>query len=100
MLAYVAYAMPTQTREERAKGAKAAINKIFNPQQQTFLDFVLGHYVSEGVEELEQEKLTPLLKLMYHDSISDAIANLGKPEEIGQVFAGFQRYLYQVQASA
>jgi len=25
------------------------------------------------------------------------VADLGKPEEIGQVFSGFQKYLYQPQ---
>jgi type I restriction enzyme R subunit len=47
------------------------------------------------VEELDQNKLTPLLRLKYHDSIADAVADLGKPEDIGRVFAGFQKYLYQ-----
>ena len=65
--------------------------------QQVFLNFVLSHYVSAGVEELDQAKLTPLLRLKYHDSIADAVADLGKPEEIGQVFSGFQKYLYQPQ---
>jgi type I restriction enzyme R subunit len=60
-----------------------------------FLDFVLSHYVSEGVRELSRDKLTPLLRLKYHDSISDAVTDLGKPEEIWNVFAGFQRYLYE-----
>jgi type I restriction enzyme R subunit len=36
-----------------------------------------------------------LLRLRYHDSIEDALADLGKPEEIGKVFASFQRYLYE-----
>jgi len=36
-----------------------------------------------------------LLRLKYHDSIADAVAALGRPEQIGQVFAGFQKYLYQ-----
>ena len=48
-----------------------------------------------GVEELDQEKLSPLLKLKYHNAIADAVADLGRPEEIGKVFAGFQKYLYQ-----
>jgi type I restriction enzyme, R subunit len=47
------------------------------------------------VEELDQDKLTPLLRLKYHDSIADALADLGRPEEIGRVFGGFQKYLYQ-----
>jgi hypothetical protein len=36
-----------------------------------------------------------LLLLKYHHSVSDAMADLGRPEEIGMVFAGFQKYLYQ-----
>ena len=100
VLAHVAYALPPLTREERAENAKVIITTHFNTKQQVFLDFVLSHYVSVGVEELDQEKLTPLLRLKYHDSISDAVADLGRPDEIGRVFTGFQKYLYQQQAVA
>jgi type I restriction enzyme R subunit len=95
VLAHVAYAMPTLTREERAATAKTAISGRFNTKQQMFLDFVLSHYVSIGVDELDQEKLTPLLRLKYHNSIADAVADLGRPEEISKVFVGFQKFLYQ-----
>jgi type I restriction enzyme, R subunit len=47
----------------------------------------------DGVQELAQEKLAPLLRLRYQHSIADAVADLGKPEQIGQLFAGFQRLL-------
>lgn len=93
--ANVAYALAPLTREERATQAHSIISTQFNNKQQAFLDFVLSHYVSVGVEELDQAKLTPLLRLKYHDSIADAVADLGKPEEIGRVFAGFQKYLCQ-----
>src|SRR5208337_1810560 len=63
VLAYVAYALPTLTREERAANARVGISTHFNSKQQVFLDFVLSHYVKEGVQELDQEKLTPLLRL-------------------------------------
>ena len=95
VLAYIAYARPTLTREERAATARTQISANFNDRQQAFLDFVLGHYVREGVQELAQEKLTPLLRLKYNNSIADAVADLGRPEEIGTVFADFQQYLYQ-----
>ncbi len=91
----LAYALAPLTREERAGRAKLAIDKHFNSKQQVFLDFVLSHYVSVGVEELDQDKLTPLLRLKYHNSIADAVSDLGKPDEIGRVFAGFQRFLYE-----
>ena len=96
VLAYVAYNTPTVTRAERADHARVYINSNFNAKQQAFLNFVLSHYVSVGVEELGQEKLNPLLRLKYHDSITDAVADLGgKPEAIKTDFAGFQKYLYQ-----
>ncbi len=100
VLAHVAYALAPLTREERAAKAKVVISTHFNTKQRVFLDFVLSHYVSVGVDELDQEKLTPLLRLKYHNSISDAVADLGEPEEIGKVFSGFQKYLYQQQAAA
>ena len=98
VLAHVAYALVPLTRIERAGKAMAIISTYFNSKQQVFLDFVLSHYISVGVEELDQEKLTPLLRLKYHDSIADAVADLGKPEEIGKAFCGFQKYLYQETA--
>ena len=97
VLAFVAYALPPLTREERAARAKLEISARFNNKQQIFLDFVLSHYVQVGVEELDQEKLTPLLYLKYH-SLSDAVDELGRPDEIGKVFVGFQRFLYEEAA--
>jgi type I site-specific restriction endonuclease len=42
--------------------------------------------------------LTADYLLEYRDSIPDAVADLGQtPLEIGQAFAGFQKYLYQQQ---
>ena len=43
------------------------------------------------MHELDRDKLPPLLKLKYGNAISDAIADLGRPEGIGNLFAGFQR---------
>jgi hypothetical protein len=51
--------------------------------QQVFLDFVLSYCVRSGVEKLNCEKLAPLLMPKYHNAIADAVADLGRPEEIG-----------------
>jgi type I restriction enzyme R subunit len=93
VLAHVAYAVPPLTREVRANHARVYINSQFTTKQRAFLDFVLSHYVTVGVEELDQNKLIPLLRLKY-GAIQDAVADLGPPEEIGKAFAGFQKYLY------
>ena len=100
VLAHVAYALPPETREARAAHASASIGTLFSAKQKAFLDFVLAHYVSVGVEELDLEKLNSLLRLRYQDSIADAIEDLGPAANISNVFTGFQKYLYQQQAVA
>ena len=99
VLAYVAFALQPVSREARATQAKSEIHTHFNDKQQSFLSFVLSQYVKEGVEELDQAKLSPLLKLKYNNAIVDAVADLGNPEQIRSLFAGFQKYLYQGQAA-
>jgi type I restriction enzyme R subunit len=98
VLAHIAYALPPLTREQRADKAKIIISTHFNTKQNVFLDFVLLHYVSVGVDELDQDNLKHLLKLQYHDSIPDAVADLGMT--ITKVFNDFQKYLYQQQGVA
>ena len=93
VLAYIAFALPRATRQERADRARPSIQATFPEKQQAFLDFVLSQYVTEGVEELDQDKLSPLLILRYN-AISDAILELGTPPEIRDMFVGFQQYLY------
>ena len=95
VLAFVAYTMPPDTRDARAGRARVHVHAEFTEKQQAFLDFVLDHYVSVGVGELDREKLAPLLKLKYGNSMADAFAELGRPDEVGALFAGFQRWLYQ-----
>jgi hypothetical protein len=56
---------------------------------------VFFQYVKVGLQELDQDKLSPLLKLKYNNAIVDAVAGLSRPEEIGKVFSGLQKYLYQ-----
>ncbi len=48
--------------------------------------------VADDLSRTDRQKLTPLLRLKYHDSIVDAVADL-RPE-IGQIFGEFQKYLY------
>ena len=93
VLAYIAFALPRATRQERADRARPSIQATFPEKQQAFLDFVLSQYVTEGVEELDQDKLSPLLILRYN-AIPDAILELGAPPEIRDMFVGFQQYLY------
>jgi len=95
VLALLAFQLKPVSREQRAEGAKVELSTHFNTKQRVFLDFVLRQYVQLGVDELSPEKLRPLLRLKYKNSIADAMAELGEPEQIGQLFAEFQKYLYR-----
>ncbi len=95
VLAYVAFALHPETREARADQAKILIHDSYSDKQRAFLEFVLAQYVKQGVDELDQEKLSPLLRLRYNNAISDAVADLGSVEEIRDAFTGFQRFLYE-----
>lgn len=100
VLAHIAYAVPPITREVRASRARLYISSHFTEKQRVFLDFVLQHYVNYGVEELDLEKLPPLLRIRYHDSLQDAKEELGSTGEIRSIFTSFQRYLYEDEATA
>lgn len=96
VLAYIAYAHPTITRKERVEGHQKDIFQHYPDKRQEFLAFVLGHYIVEGVGELNQEKLPDLLELKYQ-SVGDAIAELGTVADIREAFIGFQEHLYANQ---
>ena len=94
VLAYIAFALSPITREERARTRHYGIVAHYPEDKlRAFLDFVLGEYVREGVGELDQSKLTPLLELKYH-GVNDAARELGGIAKIRDTFLGFQKYLY------
>ena len=95
VLAYVAFALPTETRAARAERAKAHNALTYDQKQQAFLEFVLNQYVTQGVDELDADKLTPLLKLRYNNALHDAMADLGDAVQVRKAFVGMQRYLYK-----
>jgi type I restriction enzyme, R subunit len=94
VLAYVAFALRPISRAERVERRKASILARYDERLQAFLDFVLGQYVSQGSEELDQDKLPHLLELKYH-TVSDAAAVLGGVDPIREAFLGFQPRLFE-----
>jgi type I restriction enzyme R subunit len=93
VLAYIAYALAPITRSERVETHRADIFSRYDGKLQSFLDFVLGQYIKQGVGELDQEKLGALLQLKYH-TIDDAASQLGSVPLIRDTFLGFQQHLY------
>lgn len=95
VLAYIAFALAPITRQQRVEARRAQIFSSYGDEKlQTFLDFVLGEYVKEGVAELDELKLTPLLELKYRN-VGDAVRELGSITTIRETFVGFQKHLYE-----
>lgn len=92
VLAYVAFHSTILERSARASKAKIHLHS-YDPKQQEFLDFVLKQYVKDGVEELDDMKLSQLLILKYQ-AIADAKKELGDIASIRNTFIGFQSHLY------
>ncbi len=65
-----------------------------SPNQMDFMHFVLDRYVATGVEELEVEKLSDLIKLKY-EALQYGLEALGGSEKARETFIDFQEYLYQ-----
>jgi len=99
VLAYIAFARSPLSREERVNTHKSLIFAHYGNRQQEFLDFVLDHYVRQGVGELDEQKLPNLLELKY-SAFADAVAVLGDVAEIRKAFIGFQKHLYAQHAVA
>ncbi|MGE3703422.1 MAG: EcoAI/FtnUII family type I restriction enzme subunit R [Hyphomicrobiaceae bacterium] len=95
VLAYIAFALAPITREERVSTRRGRIYSAYDDEKlRTFLEFVLGEYVKEGVAELDQEKLPQLLALKYR-ALADATRELGGIPRIRETFVGFQKFLYE-----
>ena len=93
MFAYLAFARPPISRTQRVLERKDQILGAYDDKQRELLEFVLGHYIEEGVGERDEEKLGPLLVLKY-GAVNQAVIELGAAEEIRNVFVGFQQGLY------
>jgi type I restriction enzyme R subunit len=95
VLAFISFAAPKKTREKRAKGARKRVALQFSDRTRDFIDFVLDHYVTEGVEELDPLKLPQLLALKY-GGIPDALKEIGgSADSVRAAFHDFQKFLYE-----
>jgi type I restriction enzyme R subunit len=99
VLAYISFAAPKKTREKRATGARRQVALQFSDRTRDFIDFVLDHYVTEGVEELDPLKLPELLQLKY-GGVNDALKEIGASADIVRdAFFDFQKFLYEETAA-
>lgn len=93
VLAHIAFSLPAKTREERVATHKTRIYQGYNYKQREFIEFVLGHYVDDGITELAPTKLKTFIDLKYQ-GIRDMPEELGKAADVKKLFVEFQQRLY------
>lgn len=93
VLEYIAYAKAPVTRAARVETSKDNIYNLLSLKQREFVSFVLRNYVSDGVDELDVEKLSTVLTAKY-GSLNAAQRELGDVQAIRSTFVDFQQHLY------
>lgn len=74
----------------RALGGSGSIQEIFAKTVEIADTF-------KNIDELDSNKLTPLLKRLYNNSLHDAMTDLGNAVQVRQEFVGIQRHLYSAK---
>jgi len=93
VLEYISYARKPISRADRVKSAESNIFALLNESQKDFISFVLRNYVQDGVDELDINKLSTVIKSKY-GGIPEAEKALGNVDQINKMFIDFQQYLY------
>ncbi len=93
VLAFIAFELAPISRGERVAANHERIMEDCADYQQSFLEFVLEHYIQGGVQELDLENLPQLVELKYRD-FGSAAREFGSFEQIREIFIRFQALLY------
>ena len=92
VLEHIAYSKKPIQRATRVANAESKIHNNLDASQKEFIDFVLSKYVEGGVDELDINRLSDLLKLKYK-SLHDGQKALGGADLIKDTFINFQKHL-------
>jgi type I restriction enzyme R subunit len=93
VLEYIAYAKTPVSRAARVETNQTNIYNMLNEQQRDFVGYVLRNYVSKGVDELDDGKLSTILNAKYGGTHA-AQQKLGSVQSIRETFIDFQQKLY------
>ena len=93
VLEYISYAQTPISRVARVEMAEKNVYAFLNKAQREFIEFVLRNYVKEGVDELDDSKLSTVLNAKYGGSHATP-QELGDVDQIRSIFINFQQHLY------
>jgi len=93
VLRYIAYARETMTRGERAGLVREYYMEQLDESEREFVSYVLDTYEKIGENELSLQNLSTLVRLKYR-TMKDAVARLGRAEQIVEDYLEMQKELY------
>ena len=95
VLEYVAFAIPTKKRAERAEAARRGLSKwVKGDEALNFYTFVLDNYVQGGVDVFTRDNALSQLIITKYGTINDGKARLGGSKAIQLGFATLQKAVY------
>ena len=93
VLSHIAYNRTMRTRQERADIGRRRIDDQYEPKLFAFLDYVMGSYVDNGVDDLDRSKLSDFVKIKF-GTAKECGNELGGMPNVIDAFVGFQKQLY------
>lgn len=98
VLAYVLFALPPKTREDRARTVRDAGLPEFDGELKELLMAILKAYEEDGESELGSKKLGHFLKARY-GGVSESRGILGDLAGVREAYFEMQARLYRDQGS-
>lgn len=96
VLAHLSFNLDIKTRNERALAVENStfVEKYHNEKAKQFIKFILERYKKDGVKELEEDKLSDLVKLSGFDrnELRKSFGNYNIRDE----YFGLQREIYSI----
>ena len=95
VLAHISFNLDIKTRSERVIAVESStfVEKYHNEKAKEFIEFILERYKKDGVKELDEDKLSDLVKLSGFDrnELRQSFGNYNIRDE----YFGLQREIYK-----
>ncbi|MBZ6380024.1 hypothetical protein KCN53_15465 [Pacificimonas aurantium] len=99
VLTYIRFPLAPLARSERVQATKATGLDGYEDEMRAFLEHVLNGYETQGIRELEPQRLADLLRIRY-GGVNDAKRALGSVADIRGAFIDIQKHLFSHRPAA
>ena len=93
VLQWITFHKPFISRQERVEQSKGKIYAFLKKNEIEFIDSVLNNYIQSDIDELDDSKLSEILRAKY-GNINKAQEELGSIERIQEIFFKSQKELF------